>query len=219
MKSIKIFFSILLVSCFTMTFTTTMNAQNELEAMLELLQGLNENQKKDILEYAKQQETDYASEILTILSRLPKDRQQLLLEYAYTVNQSSTPTQANLPIPPKQDKAVPSHNHGPTTTMTFKSPTHDFGTVEEGAKVKHTFTFQNTGSEPLIISNAQGSCGCTVPAWPKEPVAPGATGQITVEFNSESKPGKRNQQVTITANTEPHSTVISLVGNVTPKQK
>ena len=70
-----------------------------------------------------------------------------------------------------------------------------------------------------MITNARGSCGCTVPQWPRTPIAPGASSEITVEFNSERKSGKRNQQVTITANTEPHSTVIRLVGEVTPKSK
>ncbi len=105
----------------------------------------------------------------------------------------------------------------PKTVMSFTKEEFDFGTVPEGEKVKHTFKFKNTGKEPLIISNAKGSCGCTVPKWPREPIAPGASGDITVEFNSDKKTGKRNQQVTITANTEPANTIVRLVGNVTPK--
>ena len=99
----------------------------------------------------------------------------------------------------------------------FGEETFDFGTVTEGEKVKHTFKFKNTGKEPLIINDAKGSCGCTVPKWPRTPIAPGASGDIVVEFNSDKKTGKRNQQVTITANTEPANTIIRLVGNVTPK--
>ncbi len=112
--------------------------------------------------------------------------------------------------------AQPAAPAGPTTTMTFEETEFDFGTVNEGEKVSHTYTFTNTGDEPLILSNAKGSCGCTVPSWPREPIAPGATGEITVEFNSKNKKGKRNQKVTITANTNPPQSFIYLKGDVTP---
>ena len=120
-----------------------------------------------------------------------------------------TPTTA--PATPGQPAAAPA---GPTTSMSFTEETFDFGTVDQGEKVSHTYKFTNSGSEPLILSNAKGSCGCTVPQWPREPIAPGAQGEITVEFDSKNKSGKRNQKVTITANTEPAQTVISLTGEV-----
>ena len=104
---------------------------------------------------------------------------------------------------------------GPLTEMTFTETEFDFGTVAEGEKVKHVYKFKNSGSEPLVLSNAAGSCGCTVPQWPREPIAPGATGEILVEFNSQGKPGDRNQKVTITANTNPAQTILSLKGVVT----
>jgi hypothetical protein len=112
--------------------------------------------------------------------------------------------------------AQPAAPAGPTTTMTFGETEFDFGTVNEGEKVSHTYTFTNNGEEPLILSNAKGSCGCTVPSWPREPIAPGATGEITVEFNSKNKKGKRNQKVTVTANTNPPQSFIYLKGDVTP---
>lgn len=114
---------------------------------------------------------------------------------------------ANTPATP----AVPT---GPTTKMAFKESTFDFGTVNEGEKVEHTFSFSNSGSEPLTITNAKGSCGCTVPDWPKEPIAPGQSSQIKVVFDSKGKAGKRDQKVTITANTSPAQTVINMVGDV-----
>jgi len=107
--------------------------------------------------------------------------------------------------------AVPS---GPTTVMSFDETTFDFGTVTEGEKVSHTYKFTNAGDEPLILQNAKGSCGCTVPQWPREPIAPGASGEITVEFNSKGKAGDRNQKVTITANTNPAQSFIYLKGKV-----
>ena len=103
---------------------------------------------------------------------------------------------------------------GPTTTMQFEQTDFDFGSVKEGEKVKHTYKFKNTGSEPLIISSAKGSCGCTVPKWPSEPIAPGATGQIDVEFDSKGKPGKQTKRVTVNANTVPAQTFLNISGNV-----
>lgn len=213
MKSFKVIFGIILLCCFTIN----VNAQREVDAMAELLQGLTTAQKKEILDYAKRQEVGMDSEIMAILTRLPKDKKQALLEHAFSINRSNVVEE---PVSIRNaEPAAPKHNHGPTTTMTFKATTYDFGTVEEGIKVKHTFVFENTGTEPLLISNARGSCGCTVPQWPRTAIAPGEKSEISVEFNSTKKGGKRNQQVTITANTEPHNTIINLVGNVTPAEK
>ena len=103
---------------------------------------------------------------------------------------------------------------GPTTTVAFGETEYDFGTVDQGAVVEHVFTFTNSGSEPLVISNAKGSCGCTVPEWPKEPIAPGATGEITVKFDSKGKKNAQNKKVTITANTNPAQSFLYIKGNV-----
>lgn len=98
--------------------------------------------------------------------------------------------------------------------MSFKETVYDFGTVKQGEVVNHTFTFTNTGKEPLIIENASASCGCTVPEWTKTPVAPGQTGEIKVQFNSTGKAGQQAPMVTIRANTEPNITQVSLKGTV-----
>jgi hypothetical protein len=113
--------------------------------------------------------------------------------------------------------AQPEVPAGPTTVMSFEETSFDFGSVNEGEKVAHVYSFKNTGDEPLILSNAKGSCGCTVPVWPREPIAPGEAGEIKVEFNSKGKKGKRNQKVTITANTNPPQTFIYLKGEVIPE--
>ncbi len=106
---------------------------------------------------------------------------------------------------------------GPTTTISFDEGTeHEFGTIDEGDVVAHVFKFKNTGEEPLVLTNAKGSCGCTVPTWPKEPIAPGETGEINVEFNSKGKSGKQNKKVTLTANTNPAQTFLYVKGEVTP---
>ena len=111
------------------------------------------------------------------------------------------------------EAAVPT---GPIASISFDETTFDFGEVEEGEIVSHTYTFTNTSDEPLILTNAKGSCGCTVPQWPKEVIAPGETVSLTVQFNSKNKKGKRNQKVTITANTNPAQSFIYLTGEVNP---
>lgn len=96
----------------------------------------------------------------------------------------------------------------------FKKETHDYGNIKNGANGTCTFEFTNAGNAPLIISNAVGSCGCTIPAWPKEPIAPGAKGVITVKYDTK-KPGEFNKNVTITSNSsEGPNKVIMIKGNV-----
>ena len=104
--------------------------------------------------------------------------------------------------------------NAPTTTMSFAEEVYDFGSVEKGGKVEHSYKFTNTGNEPLIISNAKASCGCTVPTWPKEPIAPGETGEIPVIFNAKST-GNQTKTITITANTTPPKTRLTIKGQVT----
>ncbi len=108
---------------------------------------------------------------------------------------------------------------GPLPEFTFEEELHDFGTIDEGEVVDHTFVFTNTGDAPLLISGAKGSCGCTVPEWPKEPIAVGEQGEIKVKFNSRKKPGIQNKTVTITSNTFPTQKRIKIKANVTPAPK
>ena len=86
--------------------------------------------------------------------------------------------------------------------MTFDKTIHDFGTIQEGERVETIFTFTNTGKSDLVITDARGSCGCTVPEYPKNmPIAPGASANIRVIFDSSNKPNLQQKTVTITANT------------------
>lgn len=104
----------------------------------------------------------------------------------------------------------------PTTTIEFTETEFHFGTIDEGDKVEHIFVFTNTGDEPLIIEKCKGSCGCTVPQCPKEPIAPGATAEIKVVFNSKGKKNHQEKRVTVTANTDPIQTIIKIIADVTP---
>ncbi len=101
-------------------------------------------------------------------------------------------------------------------TLDFEKKTHDFGTINEGDVVEHTFTFTNNGKAPLVITNARGSCGCTVPTWTKEPIAPGGTGEMLVKFNSRGRKNQQNKTVTITANTQSGKETLQIKSFVTP---
>jgi len=101
--------------------------------------------------------------------------------------------------------------------MTFDKTSHDFGTINEGDKVTTTFGFTNTGDADLIIVDARGSCGCTVPQYPKnQAIAPGETGSIVVSFDSSNKPGIQQKSVTLSANTESGREMLRIKSNVTP---
>ena len=101
--------------------------------------------------------------------------------------------------------------------MTFDKVVHDFGTINEGDKVTTVFNFTNTGNEDLIIVDARGSCGCTVPQYPKNTaIAPGATGEITVSFDSSNKPGNQQKSVTLSANTASGREMLRIKSQVTP---
>ncbi|EON76286.1 hypothetical protein ADIS_3414 [Lunatimonas lonarensis] len=104
-----------------------------------------------------------------------------------------------------------------TPVISFQESSVDFGNITQGDKVQHVFKFENTGKTPLIISNVAATCGCTVPAWPKEPIAPGQGGEIKVSFNSAGKMGKQNSVVRIYSNASEPIEKVSLISNVLPK--
>lgn len=99
----------------------------------------------------------------------------------------------------------------------FEKDVHDFGTLTQGGDASTEFKFTNTGMEPLIISNARGSCGCTVPSWPRQPIKPGESAAIKVKYDS-NRIGPINKSVTITSNASNEPTkVIRIKGNIQPK--
>ena len=130
------------------------------------------------------------------------------------VEANPTPATPAAPTAAPATPATPAVPAGPTTSMSFDELKYDFGTVTAGEKVQYAYKFKNTGAEPLIISNAKGSCGCTVPEWPKEPIAPGETSEILVQFDSSNKSNKQSKRVTITANTNPAQTFLTIEGMV-----
>lgn len=89
-----------------------------------------------------------------------------------------------------------------------------FGEVTEGTIVRHEFEFTNAGSQPLLITDARSTCGCTVPKYPKAPIPPGEAGIISVAFDTQNKFGNQRKPVMITANTYPSTTTVYVEGIV-----
>lgn len=112
---------------------------------------------------------------------------------------------------PTQPEVKP---EGPLPAITFAESEFNFGDINQGEIVEHIFKFTNSGDAPLIIENASASCGCTVPEWPKDPIQPGGTGEIKVQFDSKGKVGQQNKQVTIRANTYPNMSKVNILSNV-----
>jgi Protein of unknown function (DUF1573) len=103
---------------------------------------------------------------------------------------------------------------GKIPVIKFAEPEFDFGTIKQGDKVEHTFKFTNEGTADLIISDAKASCGCTIPDWTKDPVAPGKDGEVKVVFNSAGKSGDVSKTVTLTLNTEKGTETVSFKANI-----
>lgn len=125
-------------------------------------------------------------------------------------------TSASVPTPATQP-VKDAKPEGPLPKFQFETMDHDFGTINEGDVVEYTYAFKNTGEAPLIIQGAQGSCGCTVPAWTKEPIPAGGTGYVKAKFDSKGKTNIQNKTVTVTANTWPKQTVLRFKAMVLPK--
>lgn len=130
-----------------------------------------------------------------------------------------------------QDKATPSGMHTgsayfvdeygnlselKSAMFSFEATEHDFGNLAEGPKAGYSFKFVNVGSEPLVISQVQASCGCTQPTWSNDPVMVGKTGEIFVEYNTQGRPGPFTKAITITSNATEPSKVIYIKGKVEP---
>ncbi|MDX1666440.1 MAG: DUF1573 domain-containing protein [Saprospiraceae bacterium] len=97
--------------------------------------------------------------------------------------------------------------------MVFEQEVIDYGTIEQGADPFRIFKFKNEGTEPLLITSAKGSCGCTVPTYPKEPIMPGETGEIKVRYDTR-RMGKFSKTVTLTTNLTDQRKILTIKGEV-----
>lgn len=128
----------------------------------------------------------------------------------------SMPAAAPAPAAPAPEQpAAEEKPSGPLPALEFEKTEHDFGTIAEGQKVSYTYKFKNTGAAPLIIQNAQPSCGCTAPDWTRTPIPVGGTGFVKAEFDSKGKPGAQMKTITVTANTWPKTTTLRFKASVT----
>ena len=128
---------------------------------------------------------------------------------ATVTNDTANPTVDNPNVVSENETPNPN-----APVMKFAEAEFDFGDIKPDTKVRHTFTFTNTGKSPLLIEDATASCGCTTPSWTKQPVAPGTQGTMEVQFDSRGKQGIINKQVAVRANTQPGITTITIKGNV-----
>jgi hypothetical protein len=99
----------------------------------------------------------------------------------------------------------------------FNEETHDFGTVPEGPLAETDFEFKNVGKKPITITDAHGSCGCTVPTWPHEPILPKHTAKIHVAYTTNGRQGMINKDVIINSDAQQNPMRLHITGNVTPK--
>lgn len=98
--------------------------------------------------------------------------------------------------------------------ITFSESSHEFGDINQGDVVSYVFKYENTGNEALVISDVRTSCGCTATNWSREPLAPGESGEIKVNFNSRGKLGVQNKVVTIMSNATNNSERVTIKCNV-----
>jgi hypothetical protein len=115
---------------------------------------------------------------------------------------------------PTSVPAIKSIPNLPKTTLKFDSLIHNFGVITDDKKQYHAFEFTNTGKEPLMILGAEGSCGCTVPSWPRDPIAPGKSEKIEVSFDPNGKSGEQSKIVTVTSNTEPTTSILTITATI-----
>ena len=105
-----------------------------------------------------------------------------------------------------------------TAEITFEKELYDYGTIDYGSDGSYAFKFTNTGKDPLVITNATGSCGCTVPKWPKEPILKGQSAYINVTYDTK-RPGPFTKTVTINSNAKSASKVITINGVVRSQEQ
>jgi hypothetical protein len=108
--------------------------------------------------------------------------------------------------------SIPSDGKYPE--MKFEKSQHDFGTIKQGAKVDYEFKFENAGEADLQITDAKGTCGCTVPDYPKSAISPGKVGIIKVSFNSTGKSGVTTKSVVLTSNCKEKSKILTITADI-----
>lgn len=118
---------------------------------------------------------------------------------------------------PSKQTSAPQTQAKTGPALTFDATEHNFGDISQGDVVEHTFTFTNTGTQPLIIERVDVTCGCTTPAWTKEPVMPGKTGFVTAKYNSAGRMGQQKKAITVHSNAGDGAAYVYIVTNIKEK--
>lgn len=203
------YYATLVLCCLTLA---TLTAQSTYEQRLrELLKSMSEADKVKVLQYAKDQSNTLDEQILRLVRDLSESGQAAVTEYALVLQGIQEPATHDHDSHDPATEALPADE---VTTVSFEEAHYLFGTVREGQVVEHKYTFTNTGSQPYTIAKASGSCGCTVPEWPRNPIPPGGVGTVRVRFNTTQKVGKRTQVITLVGNTDPQVIKLTLSGEV-----
>lgn len=205
MKSLVL---VILMMLSTISFTFSQDGKDIDKQLNTALEQMTKEDKAKALGYALSLDGKVDKKLKKALKKLSDKDKAMLLE-VMSINKAPEKATISSYEPPGPAKPA-----GSLTALEFSEMEYNFGTITEGEKVTHVFKFTNTGKEPLVISNAKGSCGCTVPQWPKDPIAPGKTGEIKVQFNSKNKKGKQTKTITITANTDPVNTLLRIKAEV-----
>jgi hypothetical protein len=117
-------------------------------------------------------------------------------------------------LPEKAEEKRVAPADGKYPVITFSKKEHDFGDINKNDKVTYSFDFTNTGRADLLITDAHGSCGCTVPEYPKEAIKPGQSEKIEVSFDPKGKTGAQHKTVTLMTNTEAGAEIIKIKANI-----
>ena len=118
----------------------------------------------------------------------------------------------------EEEKQEQTEESSSNATIDFESKVYDYGVLEHNGNGDGEFIFTNNGTEALLIKNAKGSCGCTVPTWPREPIMPGETSKIGVKYAT-NRVGKFTKTITLTTNASKKPAILTIKGEVTPPPK
>ena len=132
-----------------------------------------------------------------------------------SVKKTEIVTKKELSTPNGSSETVAKKDDIAKSTIDFVSKVIDYGKIEHNSDGVRQFIFTNNGSEPLLIKNAKGSCGCTVPSYPKEPIAPGVTAEIGVKYAT-TRVGKFTKTITLTTNADKKPVILTIKGEVGP---
>ena len=134
-------------------------------------------------------------------------------EQLQTNSSEVTPLQK---VPVMESDLIGGAHKGPQTTLALSEPSFDFGKIKKGDVVEHVYEVTNTGKNPLIISNVQPTCGCTVPDFTKDPILPGQKGKITLKFNSANFDGVVHKSAEVYANVEKIPVELTFTADIQP---